>query len=352
MRRAVALAMAVLLGAASAVEAAGQSVTGFSPNIRGDWTMPRWQAAFVLNHRFEIISGGDELISIPTLTLGTMLPWGLAAGLDFTSNSEIVPARLGGNETQFWLMAPVLRRDGAGIRGMLAYNRAARSADAALTGRARSGPLSLLGEVRAFSNFLGTNDAGVVAAGGVLLHVTPYLEVGGDLARAIEPDTPGTVWSGGLSVRIPGTPHTFSVHAANAGALTLQGVSRRKILGPQDVRYGFTFTVPLGSRMQWARIFRRAQPAPAADTTVAASIDIRDVAFAPREVRVHVGDAVAWFNRDPVPHTVTAVDRSWRSGFLSDGDRYVRVFAAPGRYEYFCEPHPQMTGVVIVEERR
>jgi len=52
---------------------------------------------------------------------------------------------------------------------------------------------------------------------------------------------------------------------------------------------------------------------------------------------------------DPDAHTVTADDRSWDSGMLRDGQRYTRTFTTPGRYPYFCLPHPYMRGTVVVE---
>jgi hypothetical protein len=61
------------------------------------------------------------------------------------------------------------------------------------------------------------------------------------------------------------------------------------------------------------------------------------------------GEVVEWVNRDPVEHTVTADGGQWDSGFVRAGARYRRTFSEPGRYEYHCIPHPQMTAVVIVE---
>lgn len=334
--------------------AAAQSVLGRSPNLRGPWTLDQWQTAFVLNHRFEFLEGGDQLFNVPTLTLGISLPAGLALGLDFTSNSEIVHERRGENETQYWLGGGIGQGRRHGLEALVAYNSAARSMDGSLTGRTRLGSVSLLSELRGFSDVLGTGESGAAIAGGAVLHLTPYLELSADLAQMLQPDTLSSVWSAGVGVMIPGTPHTFSIHATNSGALTLQSASRPKAVGPKPVRYGFAFTVPLGSRAQWARIFRRGPPPAAAvtpsDTVAAAqSVDMRAVAFTPSEVRIRAGEAVAWINSDPLEHTVTSDDGTWGSRVLREGERYVRVFAQPGRYTYHCVPHPQMTGVVIVE---
>jgi plastocyanin len=346
---------ALLTSFSAAVPAllSAQSALGHSPNLRGAWPLERWQTVFVFSHRFELISGGDELINVPTLSLGMGLPARFAVGLGFTSNSEIVASNLAGNETQYWLKAPSLGGGVARLDGLLAYNTAARSTDGALTGTVRFGPLSLLAEARAFSNVLGSDRGGSAIAGGTVLRLTRYLELSGDLGRMLEPDSLSSVWSAGVAMAIPGTPHTFSLHATNGGAVTLQGVSRPKVLGPQATRYGFEFTVPLGTRAQWASIFRRDRPQEpiSGEPPAAARVEMRMVAFAPGELRIRAGETVIWVNRDPVAHTVTANDRSWGSELLTEGQRYTHTFTEPGRYQYHCTPHPQMTGVVIVEER-
>lgn len=332
--------------------AGGQSALGHPPNLRGEWPLERWQTALIIGHRFEFISGGDELINLPTMTLATGLFERLAVGLDYTSNSEIVPHKLGGNETQYWASVSALRGRRGRLDALLARNTAARSTDAALTARVRAGPVSVLAEGRAFSSVLGTGSAGAALAGGAVLHLTRYLELSGDVGRILDPDTLSSVWSAGVAVAIPGTRHTLSLHATNTGAATLQGASREKVLGPESVRYGFTFSAPLGSRAQWARIFRPGpSPVDAADDTAAVTSEMRMLAFAPREIRIRAGESVSWVNRDPLEHTVTADDGSWTSPLLGEGGRYRRTFSSPGRYTFHCTPHPQMTGVVIVEER-
>jgi plastocyanin len=342
-------AAGLLLSMVLAVDASAQTALGHSPNLRGPWTLSAGRMAFVLNHRFEFIEGGDQLLNIPTLTLGVGLPAGLSAGLDFSSNSEVVHDRRGENETQYWLAAGVGEARRLQLDALLAYNSAARSVDGAVTARRRMGGVSILGEARGFSDALGGGGGGFAVAGGVAVHLTPYLELSGDYGEMLRPDTLTGVWSAGVGIAIPGTPHTFTLQATNGGAVTLQGVSRPKVIGPQSVRYGFSFVVPLGSREQWRRIFRP-RPATATPTPgVTTRVELRAVAFAPREVRIRAGETVEWINMDPLPHTVTADDARWTSPLLNEGERYVRTFDTPGRYTYHCTPHPQMTGVVIVE---
>ncbi|MFN2316608.1 MAG: plastocyanin/azurin family copper-binding protein [Gemmatimonadales bacterium] len=327
--------------------AAAQSTLGRSPNLRPAWSTDARQSALRIGHRFELISGGDELLNIPTLTLGVGLGRTLTAGIDFTSNSEIVPDKTGGNETQLWLSAPLRRRRGLDAELTVAWNSAARSADGALSVQGRAGRASLVGELRGFSSALGTGEAGVAVAAGAVVTLTRYLELSGDVGRLLGHDTLGTVWSAGMAMAIPGSPHTLALQVTNGGATTLQGASRPKVLGPESLRYGFVFTVPLGSRRQWGQIFK--SDTAAAPIDAAATVDLRMVAISPREVRIRAGEQVAWINHDPLMHTVTANDRSWGSGPLEAGASFVHRFDRPGRFTYHCIPHPQMTGVVIVD---
>lgn len=334
-----------------ACRADAQSVLERSPNLQGIWTLPSGEASFVFAHRFELLNGGDELRNIPTLTVAAGLPLGLTAGLDYTSNSEIARGSTGANEFEYWLKRGVSLTHRFGIAGLVGYNSIAESIDAAVDARVGLGRLALLGEARFFSDAFGAGESAVATAVGGMLRLTPYLGVAGDVGRVISTDTLGTVWSGALAVAIPGTPHSFSLQAANNGATTLQGVSRKPEGSLKSVRYGFTFTVPLGTASQWGRIFRPApiQPSEFADAAVT-RVDMRQITFAPAEIRVRVGQRVEWTNSDPTVHTVTGDDGSWGSELIEEGGRYSRVFEQPGRYPYHCVPHPMMKGVVIVEE--
>lgn len=350
MRRApfalLSLATAALLTAAPL---GAQSLLERTPGTQGTWTLPPGEAAFVLGHRFEVLEDGDETINFPTLTLALGLPLGLTAGLDFTTNAEAVEDELGGNQAAAWLkrawrLGPLETAAQAG------YDAAAESVDAGLGARAEVGPATLLAEARWFQRRFGEDEPGVAGVVGAVLRLNRYLGLSGDLARPFWEDGGETVWSAGVAAAIPGTPHTFSLHATNGGATTPQGAVREKRIGPEDVRWGFVFTVPLGGADRWARILRPPpEAAPAAADSVAATVEIRNVAYGTREVRVRAGESVAWVNRDPLVHSVTADDGSWDSGLLAEGERFVRRFDRPGRYPYHCVPHPQMRAVVVVE---
>ncbi|MFL5560780.1 MAG: plastocyanin/azurin family copper-binding protein [Gemmatimonadaceae bacterium] len=92
--------------------------------------------------------------------------------------------------------------------------------------------------------------------------------------------------------------------------------------------------------------------APPIPGTTQQVIAMRNFAFVEDSVRITAGTTVTWANCEPAnidSHTATAKDGTWHSGFLAPGAKYSRVFSEVGRFEYFCEPHPFMHGVIIVE---
>lgn len=69
---------------------------------------------------------------------------------------------------------------------------------------------------------------------------------------------------------------------------------------------------------------------------------------------------VKWINLDETPHTVTPDHRASDSysgdfgsaGVLMPGDEYEFLFTEPQEIHYHCEPHPWMTGSIIIEKSR
>jgi plastocyanin len=76
---------------------------------------------------------------------------------------------------------------------------------------------------------------------------------------------------------------------------------------------------------------------------------IRGFTFGPGDVRVRAGDRVTWINCDEDQHTSTADGGEWASPLLAPGERFTQNFSTAGEFPYHCEPHPFMTGRVIVE---
>ena len=86
-------------------------------------------------------------------------------------------------------------------------------------------------------------------------------------------------------------------------------------------------------------------------TTAAAKVSIDNFVFDPEELVVTAGATVTWVNTDDVAHTVTskAAPPLFDSKILRTDDKFSFEFKTPGTYDYFCKPHPYMTGKVIVK---
>ena len=95
-------------------------------------------------------------------------------------------------------------------------------------------------------------------------------------------------------------------------------------------------------------------------------------AFVPPTVTISVGKRVGWINDSEWSHTVTAYEDgipdeavffttgeydteqaardAWPDGGLEVGETYEHTFEVAGEYDYFCVPHDEMVGTVIVED--
>ncbi|HWQ11295.1 MAG TPA: cupredoxin family copper-binding protein [Roseiflexaceae bacterium] len=79
------------------------------------------------------------------------------------------------------------------------------------------------------------------------------------------------------------------------------------------------------------------------------NVGIRDFKFDPATVTIAVGDTVVWTNNDQAPHTATAVDKSFDTGRLDNGQQGSVTFDRAGTFQYVCTFHDTMTGTVVVE---
>ena len=81
-------------------------------------------------------------------------------------------------------------------------------------------------------------------------------------------------------------------------------------------------------------------------------VAIQGFAFAPTLVHVRVGGKATWINCEPAgtpSHTTTADGGAWGSPLLDPGLTYTYTFNSAGTFAFHCEPHPSMTGQVIVD---
>lgn len=236
----------------------GQDVDARSPNLSDGWVGEPSSARFNFNHRFWLV-GGDpgerKVVNSPTMLLGFPLPGRLLVAGRYASNSLVIPDTF--NELEgFVRWAPALAGP-VGAAFTVAYNNAAASLDGELSLRVGVGlpeafpgdSIQILAAVRGLQDALGTGEPGWFAGAGLLVHLSPNVALAADVGT-LESDGLGElsnvgvdireVWGAGLQLRIPTTPHTLSLHAANTTTSTLQGSSA----GLRTV-WGFEFTVPL-----------------------------------------------------------------------------------------------------------
>jgi plastocyanin len=83
----------------------------------------------------------------------------------------------------------------------------------------------------------------------------------------------------------------------------------------------------------------------AADTTV----HITDApAFDPIDVSVTAGGSVTWINDHSFTHDAAALDDTWKTPQLDQGEEATVTFDTVGSFEYLCTLHPLMRGTVTV----
>ena len=87
----------------------------------------------------------------------------------------------------------------------------------------------------------------------------------------------------------------------------------------------------------------------AADAPKGAEVNIDNFSFSPATITVKAGTTVTWTNRDDIPHTVVADDKTFKSKVLDTNDKFTFTPTKPGTYPYFCSIHPKMTGKLVVE---
>lgn len=85
------------------------------------------------------------------------------------------------------------------------------------------------------------------------------------------------------------------------------------------------------------------QPAAAATLHVV----IRGLAFHDVPATAHVGDMIAWSNKDFIDHTATARDGSF-DVTVPAGKTVRTTLKRAGKVMFYCRFHPQMTGTITV----
>jgi plastocyanin len=88
------------------------------------------------------------------------------------------------------------------------------------------------------------------------------------------------------------------------------------------------------------------------DAVKESKVEISDVKYKPAKIKIKKGERVVWTNADDRDHTVISRDKAKTldSGKIAAGQTWEFTFDKPGTYEYGCEYHPRMKGVIEVTE--
>jgi plastocyanin len=336
---------------------AAQTVLDRSPNLSGGWVGAPGVLHFNFLHRFSVSSAPERKVTnTPTFLLAAGLPRRTLLGVHYATNSELSPRFP--NEWEFFgRFSPFAQELGAPIdvSAQVGYDLAAEGLDGEAAIARRQGPVRVLAALRLLADPGPATGADVALAGGAVLRLTRLLSVSADVASLTD-RAPGekVAWSAGVSVAIPRTPHSLSLHATNVNNASLQSSSR----GTGKTRYGFEFTIPLTLSRYFGR--HGPQPANAAPPAVqkpgaaaapgrdTVRVAVQDFQFQPGRIEIAAGTTVVWTNNGQVAHTVTAEDSSFESGSIDPGKRGSITFAQTGTFAFHCTPHPFMRGLVVV----
>jgi plastocyanin len=78
------------------------------------------------------------------------------------------------------------------------------------------------------------------------------------------------------------------------------------------------------------------------------TVVMQQFAFAPVVVHAAIGDTIVWENRDLVPHTADANNKSWATGSIAGNGQAITVVKGKGEQEFTCLYHSNMKGKLIV----
>jgi plastocyanin len=243
----IALAATVLVIGAPVVPArttGAQSLLDRSDNVSGDWIGNTGTVYFNFTHRFSASPPPERKVSnFPTFLIATGIASRALVGLNYATNSVLVPRYP--NEFEFFARyAPWQQEEGRplDIGGQVDYNLAVKGVDGELSLGRRQGPLHVIAVGRLLADTIQGGTTHFAVGGGGTIRLMRYIALAGDAATMTNHGSGSSVvWSAGVHLALPNTPHTLSIHVSNANTATLQGLSR----GGGVRRYGFEFTIPV-----------------------------------------------------------------------------------------------------------
>jgi len=81
------------------------------------------------------------------------------------------------------------------------------------------------------------------------------------------------------------------------------------------------------------------------------TVEIEQFKFKPEKLEIKLGDSIRWVNRDIVPHTATAIDKSWDTGEILHNESKALTFSKDAKnpiIEYYCFYHPSMKAKITI----
>ncbi len=84
----------------------------------------------------------------------------------------------------------------------------------------------------------------------------------------------------------------------------------------------------------------------------ASTVTIQNYAFDAPIIKVKVGTAVTWTNKDGVRHNISPDSGTTlpEGKLIAKDETYSYTFDKAGTYKYHCTPHPYMKGTVVVTQ--
>jgi plastocyanin len=269
------LAGLLAIACALAPDARAQSLLDRPDNLSADWVGNTGTLYFNFIHRFSSSPPPERKVSnFPTFLIAAGLGSRALLGVNYATNSALVPRYP--NEYELFARYKLWDQDDGrplDVGGAVDYNVSVRGVDGELSLARRAGPLRVIAVGRVLADTVQGGPTRFAFGGGGTWRLFRYVALAGDAARMTGSGT-SVVWSAGVHIALPNTPHTLSIHASNANTATLQGLSR----GGGVRRYGFEFTIPLTLSRFFhpdaaAPVATTAAPAPTAEHGLAARPD-------------------------------------------------------------------------------
>ena len=99
-------------------------------------------------------------------------------------------------------------------------------------------------------------------------------------------------------------------------------------------------------------VFQGVSPSPAGVRALADSVvvTVNGAGATPQVLTVDAGAIIQWWNRDDIPHTITADDGSFGPLQVNDGDRSAAISLPPGVHDYHINSVSSVTGTIVVRD--